>query len=307
VEALSHAILDKHCNAVPAGVLIRILGDVVVPVVQFLGEVLVQAAQAEKLDAPRRIQQQQQQQHQQGSTQSQLPPRWKTTGTSSSLVSPTVKPPPHSQAHLNPRQQSQQQVPQLVAPVAVVVPKVAFVDEALNGLCTAFVNQLNKLAAYPSFDKLWFRFLHVFGYFLGAAHSFDESLLLVSPEDTGAYRQRELQSAVELAREKAQVLIDCLVRTKIFKRRPELWMVTVDIVSQFKFCPNLTDCAPTTPISSPQGTVSYNAGDSSPSPALPSLDIDSSYSGTPAILSVPATPYNTPAAATPGSDSVASS
>jgi hypothetical protein len=240
----------------------------VIPVLQFLGEVLVQATHLELQDTPRRLRHQHEV-HQQQQQAALVPPKpvWKTTGTSNSLISPTMRPPgdvSHPGYHIG----ESPEPGGVVAPTAVVMPRVAFVDEALGSLCTTFVKQLPRLASYPSFDKLWFRFLHVFGYFLGAAHSFEPILLNAHPDDQGNYRQQELLAAVELARDRAQNLIDVLVRTKIFKRRPELWIVTVDIVSQFRFCPGLADSniASASAVSSPMSKASRTPTDASDSP-----------------------------------------
>jgi hypothetical protein len=34
-------------------------------------------------------------------------------------------------------------------------------------LCKVFIEQVKRLSFYPSFDRLWLRLVHVFGYFLG--------------------------------------------------------------------------------------------------------------------------------------------
>ena len=214
MEGLSHAILDRHSSVVPPGVLIHILGDILIPVLQHLGEILVTAVHTELESHNRPL----------------LPPPPVAGTKGSEAAGAHLKPPAGKSDPTN-------------SVMRVSKPsKIAFVEEAMCCLCTAFIRQLSKLCVYPSFDRLWLRLLHVFGYFLGAAHSFDDSLLTLSGDANATnIRQRELISASHLAQEKLRNMFEILVRTKIFRRRPELWVVTVDMVVLFRRCPGLAE------------------------------------------------------------------
>ena len=148
VHALSCAIVDRHVSAVPAGVLVNILGDIVVPTLLLLGE--SQIANESR-----------------GST-----PDAKAKGKSKSvLLSPAA---------------ADVSIENLSSISAAYVKTVNLnlsnspICQLLAALSSTYLTQLHKLSSYPSFDKLWLRLLHVLGYFLGAPHGFEHNRGLIS-------------------------------------------------------------------------------------------------------------------------------
>jgi hypothetical protein len=115
------------------------------------------------------------------------------------------------------------------------------VASCLSALCETFIMQIDKLAGYPSFDKLWLRLIHVLGFFLGAPHGFDHELLRGADSSTGPSMvySRELTKAVGVSKEKIFHMVKALLDYGVFKHRRGLWSVTGDTIQQFKACPDI--------------------------------------------------------------------
>ena len=214
VDALSNALLDGHAVAVPPGVLVKILGDIVVPMVLFLGQALVQTASGQRQkNIGNRIE----------------PGRIETTanleGDSDVGEEATVV--------VNHADQSSDDA---------ATSSLAPIERSLKCLSSSFLQQLPKLSRYPSFDNLWLRFLHVFGFFLGAPHGFDHSQILGQGSKGRLHNhQVELAATVEMSRDHLSSLIALLAQGGVFRDREGLWDVTRDSVGQMAACSALLD------------------------------------------------------------------
>ncbi len=258
MEALTQAVLDRHLSAVPSGILIRILGEIVIPTLLHLGQELRHAAEVEA-----------------GVSASSAVSMTMTMAVSLSVSVPSVG-----------GDKGATDMDEKVE-MEVGVLKACFVEECFSCVCSAFLRQLNKLSRYPSFDKLWLQLLQLFGFYLresfldtnidtmsnsnvegvetkveieggvgatGVSVSGTElggliaeakmdsksssSPQVVKSPSTSRNQQGPIHSewnlAVQFAREKLRNLIEMLVEVKVFEQRSGLWMVTVEEVGQLR-------------------------------------------------------------------------
>lgn len=220
VNALCNAILDKHVLAVPAGVLVNILGEIVVQALMHLGESTV-FSELNKGDD-----------NYNGNivnNDSKTPsfdvedigndgnktPSFDVEELLRGTVSPSLL------THTA-----------LSSPTEIATSNSGLIHQLFDSLTKAFLLQLARLSHYPSFDKLWLRLLQLFGYFLSASHGFDHSIHAKS---------KELSHAVKEAEYHLSVLLQQLIVNGVCQKRKDLWNITVESVSQFKYCPNILE------------------------------------------------------------------
>lgn len=216
VASLTHAISDRHALVVPAGVLVDILGEIIVPTVILLGQGLVTAVtsseqEAEKEEIIRRTQTRDEEILVQmlglSSADDGNQPSGAASGSNGSLKALLTEP---------------------KTPVAL-----GTTGELLIALTTAITKQLRKLVRYPSFDKLWLRVLHCMGFFLGAQHGFDQSVLIGRASGTREGLTRELNDCIECAREELFNMLAVLTKNNVFKGREGLQKITQETIQAF--------------------------------------------------------------------------
>ena len=144
VRALALCINDRHIHAVPPGVIVNILGDIIVPTLLLLGESFV-AHIGNDNQLTKSVDNWEHATH-----DHQVVTELATKDLSNILT--TITDDSHT----------------LFGDL---------VCEIINSITKAFIEQLPKLAAYPSFDKLWLRLLNVCGFFLGASHGLNHDML----------------------------------------------------------------------------------------------------------------------------------
>lgn len=219
VEALAGAVLDGHVAAVPCGVLVRILVDIVVPTSLLVGNSLVRIVAGGVAKGTKKMVSGNRQDSPtlKGARPSQSKSGMDVAGGSAIFSSSTGE---------------------VESLIVAGIPNPASNDKVaaetiLACLCSSLVKQLDKLSRYPSFDALWLRFLHVIGYYLEGPHGFPHKLL----EECSATKHGvELSRVVRFAQVQIEFLIDVLIRNDIFKKRLGLWQVTLDSVKTFKAC-----------------------------------------------------------------------
>ena len=242
-NALCAAILDRHVRNVPVVLMVKILGDVYITVILRLAEFLIKEKEAATAEASSR----------------------KSGGSSWKELSGSKKAP--SRKDSNDSRSSS-----MGARLADNSPLSAQSDnddlEEMNftvmpllcTICKVFVDQIKRLASYPTFDRLWLRLVYVFGYFLGAAHGFDHTTLLPPQQQHQMIYTDELHRTVAACGDHLATLITLLVKSGVFEERAGLWAVTMDSLNQMTHRP--PDLFPT-PIQDHQEAP----GD--PTPAVP--------------------------------------
>jgi hypothetical protein len=198
-NALSRCILDRHIRAVPAGVLVNVLGDIVVPVILLLGEEMIRERDVANISI---------------STQSEHASQGSVSRESGTEVAFLGEVASYGREVLL-RSAEQDSNGSNVIPVI----------ECIGSLCFVFEEQIQRLCAFPTFDKLVLRMLHVFGFFLGAPHGF---------QLTKSHADEHLNMAVTAAREHLTSILSLLHNLGVFKQRTGLWEVTKESLSQFK-------------------------------------------------------------------------
>ena len=211
VAALTHAISDRHALVVPAGVLVDILGDIVVPTVLLLAQGLVKSALITEHDTERRSERKSTRQTRDEEILAQM------LGTNEGRTA--AAPAPTSGGSTLSR----------VLMTAPAMEMKGTTTELFRALTDACLRQLQKLAKYPSFDKLWLRILHVLGYLLGAPHGFDHGVLSIKQRES---RVEELRGAVVSAKEQLTLLLEAF-KAGVCKTRPGLWTITLETTRSF--------------------------------------------------------------------------
>jgi len=238
VDALSRSVADKHALAVPAGVMVDILGDIIVPTVLLLGESLFQSCmRGESTEGvrtrsdSRQLRDEEMLEEVLGSVSaSEEPPYSVEVFRSPKETSSTHTFPSGGNTLARALLAAHQKNDSSTSSMGPAV-------ECLNTLCDAFLRQLRKLSSYPSFDKLWLRILHVLGYFLGAPHGYDPLQLPVPSSRQHQQNQttlKQLAYAEEAAKNKLQQLLLVLISAGIFRSRTGLWTVSLDTIAQFR-------------------------------------------------------------------------
>jgi hypothetical protein len=214
VHALVKTLGDKHVSAVPAGILVDILSRIVGKTAVMLGEKAAEDARK----------------HREHSSSAEplshlpLPP--------GSISAPDGA---SSDANASGKNGSGKGAssPARMGPAA----------ECVGCLCDCLLRELPKLSQYPSFDKLWLSFLHVFGYYLGAPHGFDHSLLPAGGVSSSAASSSspacELESATAVAEEQLQSVLAALTKAKVFTIKEGLLDVTKETIASFQIKLNL--------------------------------------------------------------------
>ena len=220
-NALCSAILDKHVKNVPVGLMVKILGDVYIAIVLRLAEYLVREMELNGSN---------------GIRSKSNDDRLDASGDRSSSGKTKMK-----------RKKDEKQFPTGGGDVRstdndLQLSKDAVGEEDLSltvmpilcTICKVFADQIIRFSSYPSFDRLWLRLLHVFGYFLGAPYGFDHAVLLPSHR---RILGNELHRTVAAAGDHLSTLINLLVNLGIFKERSGLWLVTKDSLQSMTHCP----------------------------------------------------------------------
>jgi hypothetical protein len=179
IDALCCAILDKHAFAVPAGVLVDILADIISPAITVLGQCVAE----------------------------NIPDNYSDFGVT--IGEQIIKDEQNTETNARNEESDLKQV-----------------EKILSALCEVFLNQIQKLASYPSFDKLWLRVLNVFGNLI----NINEAKI---PRDEAKLQQ--------LAKQKLKTIISALLLGGIFEIREGLWHVTKETVGLFQHCEKLAD------------------------------------------------------------------
>jgi hypothetical protein len=228
--ALSDIIADSHSLNAPTGVMVDIIGNIIAPTALLLGESLVQRFLDDMANNPH------------------------ATNDSKKLRSLTfeeemlrevlhIADTSNSDAPSTPSGQRLTSTPNsLVKTLLTQSDDLQELDPAsicLSCLTNAFSRQLHRFAAYPSFDKLWLRLLHVYGYFLEAPHGFRHSILSkedLSPRSKAAKEDYMLQLKHTIADSKKtlNLLIIQLEKEGIFAQRTGLWRVTEDTMKSME-------------------------------------------------------------------------
>lgn len=216
-EALCQAILDRHSQAVPAGVLVDILGGIISPMIIQLRDHLVEEVNRGLPSTIPRI----------------LSSKEAAAASQQQWV--TVDAEPSSEGS------SSAAAGALVATHERGGGTVSSLMECLSALCKSFLQHLKKLSSYPSFDKLWLCILNVLGNFLDSQLHGSEELAAISrawdslSEDTRHVAQ-DLFAMLNSSRDHLLRMTRALVDEKVFTSRPGLLSVTKDTVMHFDGC-----------------------------------------------------------------------
>ena len=218
-NALCSAILDKHVKNVPIGLMVKILGDVYIAIVLRLAEYLVREMELNGSN---------------GIRSKSNDDRIDGSGGNSGKTKMR-------------RKKDEKQFPTGSSDAwstdnDLRIPKDTVEEEDLSltvmpilcTICKVFADQITRFSTYPSFDRLWLRLLHVFGYFLGAPYGFDHAVLLPSHR---RILGNELHRTVAAAADHLSTLVNLLVNLGIFKERCGLWLVTKDSLQLMTHCP----------------------------------------------------------------------
>jgi hypothetical protein len=196
--------------AVPAGVLVNILGDIVVPSLMILGESTLQAEMKGKSSISNKEIEQNGEGREYGAMLQKM-----TNLQKYSLDS-------QDNAYLGTDSCSKQTGGR---PSGIIF-------DLLSSLSKSFLLQIKKVLPYPSFDKLWLRILHVMGFFLGAPHGYDLAKI---------GNCNVLRLATEEARDWMKTILGELTSMGVFKDRVGLSIVTHDTIRQFTELGNIKE------------------------------------------------------------------
>jgi len=243
-EALCQAILDRHSHAVPAGVLVDILGGIIAPMIVQLRDHLVDEINK---NLPAGVAQVLSSKEAQALAQQQ----WVNVEAESSSVTAGTGTDDVAAAHNNNSSSSavtgSDRVREGLSVLCATGSErggggtVSILMECLSAFCKSFLQHLRKLAAYPSFDKLWLCMLSVLSHFLDASSHGDEELAHLSSawprlsEDT-KHLVQDLFAMLAASREHLLRMLRALAAEKVFVDRPGLLGITRDSVKQFDGC-----------------------------------------------------------------------
>lgn len=236
-NALCAAILDRHVRNVPIGLMVKILGDIYITVVLRLAEFLVKEKEQLRADNNRA--------GLNGSINS-------NNNNNSAVKKPRAVDPRDSVA-----QTSVSNTNNSIMSMSMSMPDPALEKPFASGntdsdgsdevdftvmpllctICKVFADQIKRLSSYPSFDRLWLRLVHVFGFFLGAPYGFDHSTLF-PPNQLQLPFNDELHRTVAAAGDHLATLINMLIKSGVFLDRKGLWAVTKDSLTQMKHRPS---------------------------------------------------------------------
>lgn len=206
VDALVSAVMDRHASAVPAGVLVKVLGDVVMPAVEQLGQRVLSQ------ECP----------HSGPSPQLSHPPfvqrNWMQVEMRQSAVQERelVDTDSESNTTTAARNDSSGAAPETDPEISTdcLAPSckelVAF-KKCVEGLCTVFNRHIKKLSGFPAFDKLWLQLLDLLAGFLRA----DYGSVAIS----------------RFAAQKLREVLQVLTVESVFERREGLRTVTEKLLA----------------------------------------------------------------------------
>lgn len=234
-NALCAAILDRHVRNVPIGLMVKILGDIYITVILRLAEFLVKEKEQLRADNNRAALNNTNNNNNSSSavkkgrlvdTKESSPQRRPSTNENNSISSITDATPDKPQSTMSADYDGSDEVDFTVMPL-------------LCTICKVFADQIKRLSSYPSFDRLWLRLVHVFGFFLGAPYGFDHSTLFApnQPQLQLPFND-ELPRTVAAAGDHLATLINMLIKSGVFLDRKGLWAVTKDSLTQMKHRPS---------------------------------------------------------------------
>lgn len=244
-EALCTAILDKHAQAVPAGVLVEILGDIMPSAILTLGDNLIddirkldQNPQAAEPHNRIPFNKENLTTHLSSATAS-LQKNWVNIKVKEELqIDMVSKSSEGSILHHDLNSSANSLAPNVRS------EEVSTVENCISSLAHAFLLYLRKLATYPTFDKLWLRILSIFSYFLGD-HTNDESgihyIAAQMDKHKDHHKVKELQSIFSVCHDKLHHLLMIMITDGVFDKRHGLWIITKETVTKYRECQNLID------------------------------------------------------------------
>ncbi|KAJ1388069.1 hypothetical protein B484DRAFT_460723, partial [Ochromonadaceae sp. CCMP2298] len=226
-EALCLTILDKHAYAVPAGLLVDVLGRIFAPGIVRLRDSIASAVDEDFSKS--------------------LGARGEGRGGGGggdSADSASASSVSASSANSASASASASQDPWVsVDPLAVLqgeLGEAAILLHCLSSLSAAFLQHLEKLSAYPSFDKLWLSILQVLAHFVDPVQRmlgereffmFAQAWPLLAPQTQ--QRARGLYAMLGGAREHLLNMLKGLSQRGVFSKRKGLLSVTRDVVAGF--------------------------------------------------------------------------
>lgn len=244
-EALCQAILDRHSHAVPAGVLVDILGGIIAPMIVQLRDHLADEINAALPEGVARVLSSKEaaalaQQQQWVNVEADVnaasveheEDKIPLAATNGVALAPTDAQGPRERAA------------SLLANISSgerAGGTVSILMECLSAFCKSFLQHLRKLSAYPSFDKLWLCMLSVLGHFLDASLHGSEELADIArawarlSEET-RHLVRDLSAMLGASREHLQRMLRAIAAEKVFAARPGLLGITRESVQQFDGC-----------------------------------------------------------------------
>jgi hypothetical protein len=257
-EALCQAILDRHSHAVPAGVLVEILGGIAAPMILQLRDHTVEAINkalpegAARLFTSREADVLGQQQRWESEAHDAAAAGVDAAAAGGVDAAPELPCMPcASTAEVSPPPAPSQGMPadarsQLSALLSAACAPgeisgggtVSVLMECLSALCKSFLQHLQKLVAYPSFDKLWLCILQVLGHFLDSEVHGAEELLVVAKRwgslaDSVKQSLRDLYAMLGASSDNLVRLLRALRSENVFAARPGLLEVTMETIKHF--------------------------------------------------------------------------
>lgn len=214
-KALSAAILDRHVRNVPVGLMVKILGDFYITVVLHLAEFLVKERELNL------------------ASDNTAGSSGKETSRKKNAKRNEIK---DAAASVHGKAADGASASALLEGDAFDESEFSVVP-LLCTLCKVFVDQIKRLSTYPTFDRLWLRLIHTFGYLLGAPHGFDHAAAFSSKSQRLVLTD-ELHRTVAAAGDHLATLINLLIKSEVFLERPGLWVVTKESILQMTHRPS---------------------------------------------------------------------
>lgn len=232
-EALCQAILDRHSHAVPAGVLVDILGGIIAPMIVQLRDHLVEEINRALPEGVARVLS--------SKEAAALAQQQQWVNVEADANAPAAS---EREAADGTALASRERASSLLSSISSGERgggTVSILMECLSAFCKSFLQHLRKLSAYPSFDKLWLCMLSVLGHFLDAALHGAEELADIArswgrlSEET-RHLVQDLFAMLSASREHLQRMLQALATEKVFAARPGLLGITKESVQLFDSC-----------------------------------------------------------------------
>lgn len=231
-EALCQAILDRHSHAVPAGVLVDILGHIIAPMIVQLRDHLVEEVNSALPGGVRKLLTSKE-------AAALAQQQWVDVGAAPDTAAEAREgdqPTGHEGRGLTASRPGALSENGLSAggggTVSVLV-------ECLSALCRSFLQHLRKLSVYPAFDKLWLCILAVLGHFLDYnLHGTAELAGIMQawdalPEGTRLLVQ-DLSAMLGSSKYHLLRMLRALKQENVFQGRPGLASVSRDMIRHFE-------------------------------------------------------------------------